>query len=232
MALRIKLPPEHLDSDSKDVVKLVMGVVASMSALVLSLLIASGSGSLQAQRSELQSLAANVLLLDRVLAFYGPEAQETRDALHTALQVTHDRIWSPSSAGIVTLDPTATQSVGVDFFESLQHLSPKNEEQRSLRSEAVQLSGSIARVRYLLFEQSGSGIALPFLAVLVFWLCVLFLGFGLFTRFNATVAVAHLIGALSVWGAIFLILELNQPYHGILRLSDAPLRATLVQIDR
>ena len=68
--------------------------------------------------------------------------------------------------------------------------------------------------------------------MLVFWVSVLFLGFGLFARFNATVTVALLVGALSVAGAIFLILELSEPYHGLMRISDEPLRNAMAQIDQ
>ncbi len=101
-----------------------------------------------------------------------------------------------------------------------------------MQSRAMQESESIARSRLLMFEQLGGSISWPFLTVLVFWICVLFLGFGLFARFNATVTVALLVGALSVAGAIFLILELNEPYHGLMRISDEPLRNAMAQIDR
>ena len=103
---------------------------------------------------------------------------------------------------------------------------------RMMQSRAVQESESIAQLRLLMFEQLGGSISWPFLTVLVFWICVLFLGFGLFARFNTTVTVALLVGALSVAGAIFLILELSEPYRGIMRLSDEPLRNAMTQIDR
>jgi hypothetical protein len=96
----------------------------------------------------------------------------------------------------------------------------------------LQETESITQARLLMFEQLGGSIAWPFLTVLVFWICVLFLGFGLFARFNATVTLALLVGALSVAGAIFLILELNDPYHGLMHISDEPLRDAIAQIDR
>jgi hypothetical protein len=99
-----------------------------------------------------------------------------------------------------------------------------------MQSRAVQESESIGRSRLLM--QLGSSISWPFLTVLVFWICMLFLGFGLFARFNATVAVALLVGALSVAGAIFLILELNDPYRGLMQISDAPLRNAMAQMDQ
>jgi hypothetical protein len=230
MLLHVKLPHHHLDAGSKDVVKLVMSLIATMAALVLSLLIASGSSSYQAQENELQSLSANVLLLDRMLAFYGPDAKEARDLLRQGVAVVHDRIWSPDGGRAADLDPRSTRGTVDAFMGRLEALSPKTDSQSVLKGQAMQVARNVGQTRLLMFEQSGSSISWPFLAVLVFWLCMLFLGFGLFARFNATVTVALFIGAISVAGAIFLILGLNAPYQGFMRISDAPLRAALAQI--
>ncbi len=231
MVLHVKLPDHHLDSDSRDVVKLVMGLIATMSALVLSLLIASANSSYDQQSSELKALATNVLLLDRTLKFYGPGAKEARNGLREAIVQTHDR---SSREGVrpENLDARATQNTVNAHIEQLLSLSPKTDSERMMQSRAVQESESITQSRLLMFEQLGGSISWPFLTVLVFWICVLFLGFGLFARFNTTVAVALLVGALSVAGAIFLILELNEPYRGLMRLSDEPLRNAMTQIDR
>jgi hypothetical protein len=232
MVLHVALPDRHLDTESKDVVKLVMSLIATMAALVLSLLIASASSSYQAQENEVQSLSANVMLLDRMLSFYGPDAKEPRDLLRQTTSLVHDRIWSPNGALDANLDPRATQGATNGFIDSLQGLAPKSDSQSMIKSQAMQVSQSIGQTRLLMFAQSASSISLPFLIVLVFWICMLFLGFGLFARFNTTVSVALFIGAVSVAGAIFLILELNDPYHGFMRISDLPLRDALSLIDR
>ncbi|MDR3534347.1 MAG: hypothetical protein P4L90_27765, partial [Rhodopila sp.] len=197
-----------------------------------SLLIASASSSYQAQQSELQSLSANVLPLDRLLAFYGPDTKEPRDLLRKGVLDVHDRIWPPEADRRANLDPTPTQGMGTAFVERLESLSPKTDAQHMLKAQAMQVGQGLAQTRLLMFEQSGSSISWPFLTVLVFWICMLFLGFGLFARFNATVTIALFIGAVSVAGAIFLILEMNQPYEGFMRISDAPVRNALAQIDR
>ena len=226
MVLHVKLPDRHLDQDSRDVVKLVMGLIATMSALVLSLLIASANSSYDRQSSELKVLSANVLLLDRTLKYYGPGAKEARDGLRDAIRQTHDRIWSPDGVRPENLD-----SVNASI-EQLLRLSPKTDAERMMQSRAVQESESITQSRLAMFEQLGSSISWPFLTVLVFWICVLFVGFGLFARFNPTVTVALVVGALSVAGAIFLILELSEPYRGLMRISDEPLRNAIGQIDQ
>jgi hypothetical protein len=230
MLLHSRLPAHHVDEGSKDVIKLIMSLIATMAALVLSLLIASASNSYEAQQSEVQSLSANVVLLDHTLAFYGPEAQVARERLHAAAAEIHDHIWPPDSAGRANLDPRATQRGSSAFVEQLQNLKPATDTQRMMLSQAIEVGRGIGLTRLLMFEQHGSSISWPFLTVLVFWICMLFLGFGLFARFHATVTIALLIGALSVGGAIFLLLELSHPYEGIMRVSDAPLVDALAQI--
>ncbi len=232
MVLHRKLPDHHLDAGSKEVVKLVMGLIATIAALVLSLLIASGSSSYQTQQNEVRSLGADILLLDRVLSFYGQDTNESRGRLRQGVAALHDQIWSPGGSRTADLDPRATQGAENAFVDSLERLSPKTESQTMLKNQAMQLGQTLGQTRLLMFEQSGSSISWPFLTVLVFWLCMLFLGFGLFARFHATVTVALLIGCVSVAGAIFLILELNSPYQGFMRISDAPVRGALADIDR
>lgn len=232
MFLHVKLPDDHLDTDSKDVMKLVMGLIATMAALVLSLLIASANTSYDRQSSELKALAANIVLLDRTLEFYGPAAKEARDGMRDVVQQMHDRIWAPEGVRPENLNSGATQNDVAANLRQLQSLSPKTDIERMMQSRALQESESIAQSRLLMFEQSSGSVSWPFLTVLVFWICVLFLGFGLFARFNPTVTVALFVGALSVAGAIFLILELNDPYRGLMRISDEPLRNVIAQINR
>jgi hypothetical protein len=222
----ITLPEHHRDQDTKDAVKLVMGLIATISALVLSLLIASANGAYNAQRSELQSLAANTILLDRLLASYGPETREARELLRSAVRATHDRIWAPGGVQPMTLEHVA------DFLDRLQTLSPTTDAQRAIQVRSIQVSETLVQTRLLMFEQLGDEVSLPVLTVLVGWICMLFLGFGLFTRIHLTVSVAVVSGALSVSGAIFLILEFSDPFGGFLRISDAPLRHVLTQIGR
>src|SRR5438270_3423138 len=176
--------------------------------------------------------STNILLLDRTLKFYGTGAKEARNGLRDAIVQTHNRIWSREGVRPENLDSTATQKSVNASIEQLLTLSPKTDAERMMQSRAVQESEAISQSRLLMFEQLGGSIPWPFLTVLVFWICVLFIGFGLFARFNTTVTVALLVGALSVAGAIFLILELNDPYHGLMRISDEPLRNAIGQIDQ
>src|SRR5207248_2573592 len=123
------------------------------------------------------------------------------------------------------LDPSATS--GEAFFNSIQQLSPQNDAQRSLKSQAVQVTTDVGQMRWLLFEQTESSISLPMLIVLIAWLAIIFTSVGLFAPPNATVIVALMLSALSVAGAIFLILELDMPFDGVIQISPAPMRNAL-----
>jgi hypothetical protein len=224
VGMALKLPDHHRDPDSRDAVKLVMALIATISALVLSLLIASANNHYNTQRSELQSLSADVILLDRLLISYGPEAKEARDGLRDVVVVMHDRIWS--RRGVKTADLGGATK----FLNQVQSLTPKSESQRSMHVLALRATETLLLTRLLMFEQLGHAISGEVLTVLVGWICVLFLGFGLFARFNVTVIVALLLGALSVSGAIFIIVDLGEPFSGLLRVSDAPLLNALAQI--
>jgi hypothetical protein len=232
MVLNFRLPDHHLDGDSKDVVKLVMGLVATMAALVLGLLIASAKNSYDTQMTEMQEISTNLVQLDQMLVRYGAETKELRADLKTAVIAAHEQIWPPDSRKRASLDPSAGWHQGDALFAKLQNLIPKTDGQRSAQSAALQLGSGLSRIRVLMFEQVGTSISLPLLTVLLFWISALFLGFGLLARFNLTVAVALIVGALSVSSAIFLMLELSRPYEGLMRISDVSIRSALDHIDQ
>ena len=207
-----------------------MGLLATMAALVLSLLISSAKGSYDTQRAELTHLAANIALLDRVLAHYGPEAADARDLLGRSVVRVIEQMWPPSGARAAELSPTA---IRVDtLYERIHSLVPRSEAQSSLRAEAVKIAIDMGLTRSLLFAQAGSSIPLAFLVILVFWLTLIFVSFGLFAPLNATVVVMFVVCALSVSCAIFLILELDEPFRGFIHLSSFPLRSALANLGR
>lgn len=228
MALRLILPEHHLSAESKDVIKLGMGLTAMMSALVLALLTNSAKGSYDAQRNEVTQLSANIILLDRVLAHYGPETKEARALVKLSAAGMIDRIWPENRSGLAQLAPNTAVAEG--FFDKIQELSPQNEVQRSLQAQALKTSIDIGQARLLLLEQGGRSIPMPFLALLVFWLTIIFLSFGLFAPPNATVIVTLFLCALSVSGAIFLIMELDRPFGGLIQISSAPLRNAIAHL--
>jgi hypothetical protein len=228
MILRSRLPDHHLSADSKDVVRLGMGLIGTITALVLGLLVASAKTSFDAQRSGLTQMSANVILLDRILAHYGSESKDVRAELRAVVAGILDRTW-PENGQPGNAEPTAASE---GLYEKIQALSPHNDAQRSLQAAALKTGVDVAQARWLLFAQKGSSIPGPFLGVVVFWLAVLFASFSLFARPNGTVLVTLLVCAASVAGAVFLILELDRPFGGLIRISADPLRHALEQLGR
>jgi len=229
MALRRIAPDHHLAPDSKEVVKLGVGVIATMAALVLGLLIASAKTSHDNQNNALTEMSANVILPDRILAHYGPgETKQIRDSLRAAVASIIDETWTTDSSH----SPRTELGVGggEGLYEQVQALSPQNDSQRALRAQALSTMAEISRTRWLMAEQGKNSMPTAFLVVLVLWLAFMFGSFGLFAPPNATVLVTLFLCALSVSAAIFLILELYRPFQGVIQLSSTPLRYALAHL--
>ena len=182
MFLGRMLPEHHLSTDAKDVIKVAMAMVATLAALVLGLMIASAASSLDDKEAELRSTAARVLLLDRTLAEYGPEAQEARALLKKIVSAKINEIWLEENTEIADPEQAIGSDVGVETLQAkLLKFSPQNDAQRWLQSTALQISSDIAVAHWSSLEQIESRVEWPFLIVVVFWLAVIFASFGLFT---------------------------------------------------
>jgi hypothetical protein len=231
LTLRALLPDHHLSQDSKDVVKLGMGLIGTISALVLGLLVASAKSSFDTQRNGLAQLSGNVIVLDRALAHYGPESKDVRELLRASVADMLQRTW-PAESSEPGQTKSGTEGRYEAVYEKILELTPKNDAQRAFQAQALKTATDIGQARWLLFAQKGNSIPLPFLAILAFWLALLFASFSMFARPNLTVVVALLFCALSVAGAIFLILELDRPFDGLIQLSSDPVRRALAQLGR
>jgi hypothetical protein len=223
--LRTTLPQHHLSKESQDVVRLGAGLVATIAALVLGLLIAAAKGSFDTQSGQIRQITADVILLDALLEQYGPETQPIRVAMRSAIGPLADRIWHEKATDAAR--PFATDTEAESVYIAIQALSPKNDLQRSLQSRAAQISTDLAQTRLLLFAESDGAIPAPFIAILAFWLVIIFASFSLFAALNVTVFSFLALFALSASCAIFLILELSQPFTGLLMIPSGPLRNVL-----
>jgi hypothetical protein len=221
------LPEHHLSAESKDVMKLAMGLIATMAALVLGLLTASAKSSFDVVDNEVQQSAANVVLLDRELAQYGPETKDTRDMVRRALVFRLAQTWPEDGSAARDLEAPGTTPTVEGVERNIRNLAPQNDAQRALQSRALQTAGELLRTRWLVFAQAGNPIPTVFLVVLVSWLSILFISFGLLAPRNATVIAALMVCALAVSGSILLILEMSQPLQGLIKVSSAPLRFAL-----
>ncbi len=230
VGLAIRVPASHQDGETKDLLKLVMGLVSTITALVLSLLIASAHGSYSTQENEVQQLGAQIVQLDGLFAHYGPEASGCRAQLRRMVQAELARLWPDAAATQGAAHASQIYSPAEDLFATVADLTPKSEAQRSAQARALQLMTSTGTTIRLLYLQAGGSVSWPFFVMLVLWIVMLFVGYGLFATNNATAISALFAGALTVACAIFLILEMNQPFGGMMKLSSVPIESALAQI--
>ena len=223
--LRVVLPEDHLSPASRDLVKLGMGTIATMTALVLGLLVASAKNSYDTQSRELTEMSAKVILLDRVLSHYGPEGKEARDLLKAVVARFIERTWPKEMSEHSMQEPTASHTELL--YDKIQELVPTNEAQRGLQNRALNIAVDIGQMRWLMVEQGYSLVSMPLLVVVVFSLTITFISFGLHAPPNGTILVTFFLSALSVSGVMYLILEMYTPFGGFIQISDAPLRAAL-----
>ncbi|HLF97910.1 MAG TPA: hypothetical protein VI457_12280 [Methylococcaceae bacterium] len=227
MFVRSRLPEHHVQDDSKDAVKLGAGMIATLAALVLGLLVSSAKGSFETMSAGIVQGGAKIVLLDRVLAQYGAESGPIREQLRHNLTAGIEMFWSerqPDGSGMA-----AWESVkGLEQIqEKLRALSPHSDAQRTLLVQAQQIAGELLLARWLFIEQTQSTFPLSFLAILLFWLSLLYVSFGLLSPRNATVIAVLFLGAVSLATAVFLILEMSRPLDGVIKISGAPMQKAL-----
>ena len=229
--LRPKLAEHHVDVENRGLVGNVTGLVAAMAALLLGLLVASAQSTFNTVSDEVDKLAVNLVEMDRALAQFGPETAEARRLLKLTATAQADRIWSASGKP----DTDAILSVRGDpdyrrLTMLVRNLTPQIDAQRTLQNELLGLISDGARTRVMLANQLGNELPRPIIVVVGFWLMMLFLGFGLLARMNLISVLALLVGAISVGGAIFLLLELNRPFVGLMAIDGSSVRNAIAML--
>jgi hypothetical protein len=231
--LRKVLPEHHLTAETESAVRIGIGLIATMSALVLGFLLASAKGSYDTKSEEIRLSAAKLILLDRNLRQYGPDADSVRAQLRAVAKAKLDHQWVEGGAlAIVEASPTSGPLAFEVLQESIRALAPATQSQRMVQARTLQLTEDLAQTRWLLVEQVGGSIPVPFLILLILWVALIFASLSLFAPSNWTVNAVLLACALSVSSAIFLIIEMDQPFGGVLRISDAPFRSAIGYLER
>jgi hypothetical protein len=228
--IRDRLPPPHLSKESQDVVRLGMGLVATMTALLLGLVTAAARSTFDAQEAALRNSAANILTLDRHLARYGPETKPTRDLIRQAVAYRVETTW-PMENGVPAFDAAASTPAIEEIENQILGLTPQTEAQRWLKAEALKLGEEVVKTRWRVLS-TGRAIPPAFLVVVIFWLTMTFASFGLYAPRNATVTAVLGIAAVSVAAAVFLIMELDSPLDGVIKVSSGSLRFALDNLGR
>lgn len=231
--LVLQLPEKHLAVETKEVVRLGTGLVATIAALVLGLMISSAQSRFDSVNDELLENSARVLMLDRALSEYGPEAQDARALVRKSYERRIRMLFSGRAREEARAEEGRRAVAHEESLDGkLAALAPHSPAQQALQSRAQELTGEIELTRALMHVQSEEGLPPVLLVVLVVWLAVIFVTFGLFAPRNATVVITLLVCAMSAAGAIFLILELNTPFDGVITVSSVPLEETLRRLGR
>jgi hypothetical protein len=226
-AIRGALPQGHLSKETQDVVRLGMGLVATMTALLLGLVTASAKGAFDANDVAVRAGASGVLTLDRLLARYGPETAPIRAQLKKALADRIEATWAPQ----IGAPALASGPIPAELVENaILALTPATDTQRWFKTEALKLCEEVLRTRWRVLGSATGSVPRTFLTVVIFWLAMTFASFGLAAPRNATVVTALGIAAFSVAAAVFLILELDGPFTGLIRVSSEPLRHALANV--
>lgn len=228
--VRGRLPAPHLSKESQDVVRLGVGLVATMTALLLGLVTAAARSTFDAQDVAIRNSGAAILTLDRHLARYGPETQPTRDLIRRAIAARVEEVWQIH--GLAGLQAAGGAPPIEDIENQILALSPQNDNQRFFKSEALKLSQEIVKARWRILESGGGSVPVPFLVVVIFWLTVTFASFGLYAPRNATVVSVLFVAAVSVAAAVFLVLELDGPLDGFIKISSKPMEYVVSQLGK
>jgi hypothetical protein len=227
------LPHHHLDDRSKDTIKMASGMIATLSALVLGLLVASAKNTFDTISNADTATGANIILLDRILEQYGPEAKPARDALRDSVHGEVEAIW-PKDNPNADDDPEKLEKSGDLSLvgEKLAGLNPQTDEQRGALQEARQILGTLTQERWQLIEESKTEVPTALYIVLLLWLTILFISIGLFAPRNPTVLAGLILCILSFATAIFLFDEMESPLDGIIKVSGEPMQKALDHLER
>ena len=228
MLVRIRLPQAQL-AESKEVIRLGAGLMGTVAALVLGLMIASAKNSFDSQIANVRQLAANIILLDELLEQYGPETSEARIMIRRAAAITVQRVWRENT-GADRAETFSPSAAATQFFLTVESLSPNNDLQRSIKPRILEVGTDLARTRLLMFVHVDNPIPAPLLVIMILWLTVIFASFTLFSDANVVVATASLIYALAVSSALFLIVDMSQPFTGLMKIPSEPLKHVLPQL--
>lgn len=231
MASRDWLSSHHLSKDSTDVVKLACGLIATLVALVLSLLVSSANSFHNEVEGEYKRALVSVSQLDQRLAAYGPETDESRQLLRSVLAASAKLRWPLEDFGISQPLSRPAPAALLDLERQILKLRPASDEQKYFQAQALQLTAGLMQIQRLIANQARSNsLPLPVLIAVILCSAAIFGSFGLYTKPNAVVWLSICGAAAAVAGSVFLIIELNTPFGGLLQLSSAPIKALLASL--
>jgi hypothetical protein len=229
MVIRRRLPPDHLAPEARDSVRLAIGLVVTMTGLVLGMLVSSAKTFYDGEKNQVAQLASQIVLLGDLLKAYGPETKPVRVEALKFVEEGISRVWPRERSQMYQLRPEST--AGAYFYAQVQQLTPKDDMQRTVKAELLSAAVRLRQNNWLLYLQSEqTSVPMPLLGVVISWLVAIFVSFGLFAPRNATVMVTLIVCALAASLAIFIILSMYSPFHGFLKISPVSADTALSQI--
>jgi hypothetical protein len=226
--LRLRLPKHHLDADTRDLLRVSMAFLSTLTGIVLGLVVASAKGSFDKRSDEVQDAATKMVLLDGQLRLLGSAALPVRELLKESLTTRIETLWGEPS----DKPKLGPQSIIEGLRTMLSATPAADDSQRATLVKAIQLIEQIAQIHAMAQVQAESTVLLPLLAVIVCWLAVMSIGLNLFASRNGTVLVIDLLYALAAASAVFLILEMGHGFGGVIEVSAEPMLAALEEMKR
>jgi len=228
MTIRRAVPETHFTPEAKDTIRLAIGLVVTMTGLVLGMLVSSAKTFYDGEKNQVAEMASQVVLFDDMCSAYGPETQQTRIEARQFVEDAVDRIWPKEKSQLYQLRPANNVQ---SLYKQLQLLVPKNDTQASDKAQLLSLNMSLKKGYWLMYLQTvQTPIPTPLLGVVTSWLVAIFISFGMFAPRNLTVMATLIVCAMAVSAAIFIILSMYSPFTGILRISSAAVRDAVHQM--
>jgi hypothetical protein len=219
-----RLPRDHLSNDARNSAQTGINMMSTLAALVLGFMITSARSSFDRATDDVVAVSTSIVMLDRALSGFGDEARPARDQLRAFLQRATNRVTPDGNIRkVVFRVPLTNLSLLTQLQQSILALKPANDAQRWFQARALVLSGELSRERVVTSEQSVQSVPTVLLIVVAAWVFLIFVGLGAFSVHNRSVRVVLVCSALAFAGSVFLILEFETPYSGIIRVSGQPL---------
>jgi hypothetical protein len=230
MTIRRAVPETHFTPEAKDTIRLAIGLVVTMTGLVLGMLVSSAKTFYDGEKSQVAEMASQMILMNDLLLGYGPETKEARIQALGFVEEAANRIWPKNESASFQLRP---EHHSEDFYREVQLLVPKNDAQASAKAQLVSLTMDLKKGYWLMYLQTvQTPIPTPLLLVVTSWLMAIFISFGMFAPRNLTVMVTLIVCAMAVSAAIFIITSMYSPFTGVLKISPAAIRDAIHQMGK
>lgn len=218
-----RLADHHVSSRTQDAVKLGVGMVAAMTSLILGLMTASVKQNFDSTDKDVHTYALSILSLEADLRHAGPDGCEAQRQLLDYTRAVLAENWTDTKGLPPVTDNRASGDILLTLDTLVRNWAPTSDLMKEVRTAAIADLRSILTTRWAVSEEAVASVPGPFILVLIVWLTLIFISFGLFAPQNAVVSIFFLMCALSIGGAMFLILEMSGPFDGIIRVSPQPL---------